>query len=70
MSVGIGRIWLWWAGCVEFGRALALAMAASPNEVSSATLASVDFMFLLSELTYVTIRNVMFCAVRYHVQSD
>ena len=49
LSVGIGRIGLWCAGCVEFGRALALAMAAFPNEVGSATLASIDFVLVLSE---------------------
>ena len=50
MSVGISGIRLWCARCVKLGGALALAIPASPNEVSSAILASADSMHLLDEL--------------------
>jgi hypothetical protein len=49
LFVGIGRVWLWYAGCVKFGRALAFAMTASPDEVGSVILATTDLMLFLDE---------------------
>lgn len=48
LSVGIG-VWLRWAGRFELCRALALAVAALPNEVGGAVLATADLALLLDD---------------------
>ena len=52
LSIGIGRIRLWCAGAgyVKLGRALALAMTASPDEVGSVVLAGTDLLLVLDQL--------------------
>ena len=47
MTIGFSRIWLRRAGRFKLGRALALAMAALPNEVGSAVFAMVDLVYFL-----------------------
>jgi hypothetical protein len=58
LSVGFGRVWSRHAGRLKLCRALALAMAALPNEVGSVVLAMVDLVrFLDDESSPVMIRN-------------
>ncbi len=58
LSVGFSRVWSRHAGRLKLCRALALAMAAPPNEVGSAVLAMVDVVpFLDDESSPVMIRN-------------
>jgi hypothetical protein len=47
LSIGFGGVWLWRAGRFELRRALALALAALPNEVGSAVFAMADLVHLL-----------------------
>lgn len=71
LFVGIDRVWPWYAGCIKLGRALAPAMAASPNKVGSVVLASTDLMLVLDELImWVTIGNGAFRVVKGHVRRD
>jgi hypothetical protein len=71
LSIGIDRVWPWYAGYVKLGRALALAMAASPNEVGSVVLARTDLMLVLYELImWITIGNGTFRVVKGHVRRD
>jgi hypothetical protein len=51
LSVGVGGVWPRWAGRFELCRALALAKAAFPNEVSGVVLSGADLMPVLDELT-------------------
>jgi hypothetical protein len=58
LSIGFGGVWLWWAGRFKLRRALALALAAFPNEVSSAVFTMADLVHLLDdELSQITTRS-------------
>jgi len=47
LTIGLGGVWLRRAGRFKLCRALALAMAALPNEVGSAVFAMADLVLLL-----------------------
>ena len=60
LSIGFGGVWLRRAGRFKLCRALALAMAARPNEVGSAVFAMADLVHLLDdELSQIKTRRVM-----------
>jgi len=49
LSIGFGGVWLGRAGWFKLCRALALAMAALPNEVGRAVFAMADLVHLLDD---------------------